>query len=229
MLVRHNGRERLRSRLGRDSKRRLDFHEDRRIIHECRSRRQQPRAGIPGMLARHIAPAIKPAGPRRTVAHEPGLVKTCKGQRSRRQRQTPIPGASILRGDRPPDRRAPARNPSPIRAHASLGSESARRDTGCRLDAKFGSSSRESPIVGSPVTPIRPVSRRRCADHPSMSSDSILAYETQARYAPGEAWVTIDVGRCRRVAFEEAYFRRDPWGRTPLEVRVVSVGGRSTC
>jgi hypothetical protein len=56
--------------------------------------------------------------------------------------------------------------------------------------------------------------------YPHDSSGSALAYETQARYAPGEAWVTLDVSICRRLAVDEAFFRRDPWGRVPTEVRV---------
>jgi hypothetical protein len=50
--------------------------------------------------------------------------------------------------------------------------------------------------------------------------DSVLAYETQARYAPGEAWVTLDVSVSRQLAVDEAFFRRDPWGRVPTEIRV---------
>jgi hypothetical protein len=55
---------------------------------------------------------------------------------------------------------------------------------------------------------------------------SVLAYETQARYAPGEAWVTLDVSVSRRLAVDEAYFRRDPWGRVPTEIRVRGVSSR---
>jgi hypothetical protein len=50
-----------------------------------------------------------------------------------------------------------------------------------------------------------------------------IAYELQARYAPGEAWITLDVCLSRVVAVEEGLFRRDAWGRTPTEVRVVPV------
>lgn len=53
--------------------------------------------------------------------------------------------------------------------------------------------------------------------------DCILAYETQARYAPGEPWVTLDVSVSRRLAVDEAFFRRDPWGRVPTEIRVRSI------
>jgi hypothetical protein len=59
---------------------------------------------------------------------------------------------------------------------------------------------------------------------PHDASGPTLAYETQARYAPGEAWVTLDVSISRRLAVDEAYFRRDPWGRVPTEVRVRRVG-----
>ncbi len=53
--------------------------------------------------------------------------------------------------------------------------------------------------------------------------DPVIAYETQARYAPGEAWITLDVSVSRTVAVDEAFFRQDPWGRMPTEVRVRSV------
>jgi hypothetical protein len=51
-------------------------------------------------------------------------------------------------------------------------------------------------------------------------SDPVLAYETQARYGAGEPWVTLDVSVSRRPAVDEAFFRRDPWGRAPTEIRV---------
>jgi hypothetical protein len=57
-------------------------------------------------------------------------------------------------------------------------------------------------------------------------SNPVLAYETQARYSAGEAWITLDVSVCRRTAVDEAFFRKDPWGRVPTEVRVRSVRGR---
>jgi hypothetical protein len=57
--------------------------------------------------------------------------------------------------------------------------------------------------------------------------DPVLAYETQARYAPGEAWVTLDVSVCRRLAVDEAFVRRDPWGRLPTEVRVRCITPRA--
>jgi hypothetical protein len=63
-----------------------------------------------------------------------------------------------------------------------------------------------------------------CAFPPD--SGHALAYETQARYAPGEPWVTLDVSICLRLAVEEAFFRRDPWGRVPTEVRVRRIGNR---
>ncbi len=64
-----------------------------------------------------------------------------------------------------------------------------------------------------------------------MSQDSdtgpVLAFELQARYAPGETWITLDVCSSRMVAVEEALFHRDAWGRAPAEVRVLAVhGGR---
>src|SRR5437016_3771565 len=46
------------------------------------------------------------------------------------------------------------------------------------------------------------------ADYPSMSADRtpppILAYETQARYGPGEAWITLDVSVSHALAVDEA-------------------------
>jgi hypothetical protein len=53
--------------------------------------------------------------------------------------------------------------------------------------------------------------------------DPIIAYETQARYGAGEAWVTLDVSVSRGLAVDEAFFRRDPWGRVPSEIRVRSI------
>lgn len=59
-------------------------------------------------------------------------------------------------------------------------------------------------------------------------STPIIAYETQARYAAGEAWITLDVAVSLRIAIDDAFFWRDPWGRAPTEVRVVSVMAGST-
>jgi hypothetical protein len=68
------------------------------------------------------------------------------------------------------------------------------------------------------------------ADHRDMfesDDDVVLAYELQGRYAPGEAWITLDVCSSQRVAVEEAVLHREPWGRTPTEFRVVRLyGGR---
>jgi hypothetical protein len=65
------------------------------------------------------------------------------------------------------------------------------------------------------------------ADYQNMSAEGspppILAYETQARYGPGEAWITLDVSASHALAVDEAFFRRDPWGRKPTEVRVRSI------
>lgn len=65
------------------------------------------------------------------------------------------------------------------------------------------------------------------ADYQGMSAERtpppILAYETQARYGPGEAWITLDVSVSHALAVDEAFFRRDPWGRKPTEVRVRSI------
>jgi hypothetical protein len=65
---------------------------------------------------------------------------------------------------------------------------------------------------------------RRVGDH--LETVSTIAYETQARYAPGEAWITIDVSICRQTAIDEALFRRDPWGRRPIELRMLAVTSR---
>jgi hypothetical protein len=54
---------------------------------------------------------------------------------------------------------------------------------------------------------------------------SVVAFELQARYAPGETWITLDLCSSRMVAAEEALFPRRTWGRTPAEVRVVAVDG----
>jgi hypothetical protein len=63
-----------------------------------------------------------------------------------------------------------------------------------------------------------------CTDR---NPDSVLVYETQARYAAGEAWVTLDVSVSRWLAVDEAFFRRDPWGRVPTEIRVMSIAPQS--
>jgi hypothetical protein len=72
----------------------------------------------------------------------------------------------------------------------------------------------------------------RAADLPMIGNMSqnpatgpVLAFELQARYAPGETWITLDVCSSRMVAVEEALFHRDAWGRNPAEVRVVAVHG----
>jgi hypothetical protein len=60
-----------------------------------------------------------------------------------------------------------------------------------------------------------------CADpNPDPARAPVLAYETQARYGAGEPWVTLDVSVSRRQAVDEAFFRRDPWGRVPTAIRV---------
>lgn len=86
--------------------------------------------------------------------------------------------------------------------------------------------------AGMPASPLRgiPIHRadRHAANMPAdyravfgSDHDAVLAYELQARYAHGEAWITLDVCSSRSVAVEEALLRRDPWGRTPTEFRVV--------
>ena len=54
----------------------------------------------------------------------------------------------------------------------------------------------------------------------SSRPDPVIAYETQARYAPGEEWVTLGVSVSHVLALDEAFVRRDPWGRQPTELRV---------
>lgn len=51
----------------------------------------------------------------------------------------------------------------------------------------------------------------------------VIAYETQARYGPGEDWVTLKVSPARLLALDEAFVRRDPWGRAPTELRVCAI------
>ncbi len=59
---------------------------------------------------------------------------------------------------------------------------------------------------------------------PSGSDNNpIVAFELRARYAAGEAWITLDVCASKTVALDEGLFRRDPWGRTPTELRFVPV------
>jgi hypothetical protein len=60
--------------------------------------------------------------------------------------------------------------------------------------------------------------RERWAPTPTTS-----LYETQARYASGEPWHTLDLSMWRHVALDEALFYHDPWGRTPIELRIRTV------
>ena len=46
---------------------------------------------------------------------------------------------------------------------------------------------------------------------------------TLTQRVPGEAWITLDVSVSHALAVDEAFFRRDPWGRKPTEVRVRSI------
>jgi hypothetical protein len=62
--------------------------------------------------------------------------------------------------------------------------------------------------------------------HSDANSDTVVAYQTQVRYGLGEAWITLDVSIDRDTAVDEAFFRRDPWGRTPAQVRVRSIAER---
>lgn len=57
-----------------------------------------------------------------------------------------------------------------------------------------------------------------------------IAYELQARFGAGEAWVTLDVCGTPVAAERAGLCRRDAWGRLPIETRVVPVhalGGHS--
>jgi hypothetical protein len=54
-------------------------------------------------------------------------------------------------------------------------------------------------------------------------SDNSIVFEVRARYAPGEGWITLDVCASKTVTLDEGLFRRDPWGRTPTELRLVPV------
>jgi hypothetical protein len=58
-------------------------------------------------------------------------------------------------------------------------------------------------------------------------SDTVVAYQTQVRYGRGEAWITLDVSIDRDTAVDEAFFRCDPWGRAPTEIRVRSIAERN--
>jgi hypothetical protein len=53
--------------------------------------------------------------------------------------------------------------------------------------------------------------------------DLVIAYETQARYDPGEGWVTLEVSVSHLLALDDAFLRHDPWGRAPTELRVLRV------
>jgi hypothetical protein len=63
-------------------------------------------------------------------------------------------------------------------------------------------------------------------DH-SANTDARIAYETQARYAPDEEWVTLEVSVSQLPALDQAFVRHDPWGRRPTEIRVRSIHRRS--
>jgi hypothetical protein len=52
-----------------------------------------------------------------------------------------------------------------------------------------------------------------------------IYYETRARYAPHEDWITVDVSVSHRTAVTEALFLRDAWGRDPIELHVIRVAG----
>jgi hypothetical protein len=61
---------------------------------------------------------------------------------------------------------------------------------------------------------------------PDPNHDTVVAYQTQVRYGRGEAWITLDVSIDRDTAVDEAFFRCDPWGRAPTQVRVRSIAER---
>jgi len=58
---------------------------------------------------------------------------------------------------------------------------------------------------------------------PRSELDPVIAYETQARYGPGEDWVTLTVSASALLALDEAFIHHDPWGRSPTEIRVRSI------
>lgn len=66
----------------------------------------------------------------------------------------------------------------------------------------------------------------RSAMYIDPDSDTVVAYQTQVRYGRGEAWITLDVSIDRDTAVDEAFFRHDPWGRAPTEIRVRSIAER---
>lgn len=55
----------------------------------------------------------------------------------------------------------------------------------------------------------------------------MIAYETQARYGPGEPWVTLIVSSSPVLTLDDAFERHDPWGRAPIELRVCGIRCRS--
>jgi hypothetical protein len=55
-------------------------------------------------------------------------------------------------------------------------------------------------------------------------SDTPIAFELQARFASGEAWITLGVSAAVRAAKLGALScARDVWGRVPTETRVVAI------
>jgi hypothetical protein len=56
----------------------------------------------------------------------------------------------------------------------------------------------------------------------AMTDPTPIAFELQARFDDGEAWITLAVCATRPTA-ERSGLRRDVWGRVPTDTRVVPV------
>jgi hypothetical protein len=79
------------------------------------------------------------------------------------------------------------------------------------------------PRFGEADTSFRAHLTIRAADSPGMATP--IYYETRARYASDEPWITVDVSVSHRVAMNEALFLRDPWGRDPVELHILRITG----
>jgi hypothetical protein len=64
-------------------------------------------------------------------------------------------------------------------------------------------------------------------DHSGNMCDSVpIAYELQARFGTGIEWITLAIRGTAAGVETAGLCGRDPWGRTPTEVRVVPVHTR---
>lgn len=61
-----------------------------------------------------------------------------------------------------------------------------------------------------------------------MSGPTPIAFELQARFGPGEEWITLRVSSSPTPAVPTTLRRYDAWGRTPLATRVVPVQPRGS-